>query len=185
MNGREHWMSRLRFYYLCTLTFWLLNSCGLSEPPPVLNAPPAAPAAVAEVDPAAAAASQAPAEPTKIETPFQYNPEGRRDPFKSIIVSSEKQGRAENLHPLQRKELAELRLIGIVWGGFGYGAVIQTPDGKGYPVRKGTRMGLNNGVISRITNREVVVQEKFIDIFSETKIRDVVMELHPQKEGLE
>lgn len=185
MNRVEHWMSRLRFYCICALSFGLLTSCGLSEPPPAPHTPASATAVVPKADAAATVATAAPVEPTKIEPPFQYNPEGRRDPFKSIIVSSEKQGRAENLHPLQRKELSELKLIGIVWGGFGYGAVIQTPDGKGYPVRKGTRMGLNNGAVSRITNREVVVQEKYIDIFSETKIRDVVMELHPQKEGLE
>jgi type IV pilus assembly protein PilP len=130
-------------------------------------------------------AAAVPAEKEKTEIPFQYNPEGRRDPFKSIIVSSEKQALTENLPPLQRKELSELKVIGIVWGGFGYGAVIQTPDGKGYPVRRGTRMGLNNGVISRITNKEIVVQEKYLDIFNERKTRDVVMELHPHKEGLE
>ncbi len=78
-----------------------------------------------------------------------------------------------------------MKLIGIVWGGFGYGAVIQTSDGKGYPVRKGTRIGTNNGVISQITNKELVVEEKYLDIFGETKIRNIVMELHPQKEGLE
>lgn len=126
--------------------------------------------------------------PVKKEDPaalFQYNPEGRRDPFKSIIIATGKRNAIENLPPLQRKELSEMKLIGIVWGGFGHGAIIQTPDGKGYPVRKGTRIGLNNGVVSQITNKEVVVEEKYLDIFGETKVRNVVMELHPQKEGPE
>ena len=178
-------MKRLNGYYLYLLAFGLLISCGLSEQPSVPRAPSPPTAGVPKSDAAPAAAEPVTAEKEKVELPFQYNPEGRRDPFKSIIVSSEKQALAENLPPLQRKELSELKVIGIVWGGFGYGAVIQTPDGRGYPVRKGTRIGLNNGVISRITNKEVIIQEKYLDIFNENKMRDFVMELHPHKEGLE
>lgn len=177
-------MKSSKEFLIYALSFGLLISCGFSEPPPVPHAPSAPPAGAPKAD-AAPAATAAPSVKEKAEIPFQYNPEGRRDPFKSIIVSSEKQALVENLPPLQRKELSELKVIGIVWGGFGYGAVVQTPDGKGYPVRRGTRMGLNNGVISRITNKEIVVQEKYLDIFNERKTRDVVMELHPHKEGLE
>jgi len=178
-------MRRLKDFYLYALSFGLLVSCGFSEPPPVPHAPSAPVAGAPKGESAPVATAPAAPAKEKSEVPFQYNPEGRRDPFRSIIVSSEKQVLAENLPPLQRKELSELKVIGIVWGGFGYGAVIQTPDGKGYPVRKGTRVGLNNGVISRITNKEIVVQEKYLDIFNERKTRDIVMELHPHKEGLE
>lgn len=164
----------------------LLFGCGETAPP-VASKP--APSTAAAVVPAPSAEEIAPAEaPVKKEDPaalFQYNPEGRRDPFKSIIIASGKRSSSENLPPLQRKELSELRLIGIVWGSFGHGAIVQASDGKGYPVREGTRIGLNNGVISRITNKEVVIEEKYLDIFGETKVRNVVMELHPQKEGLE
>jgi type IV pilus assembly protein PilP len=151
----------------------------------VAKAPAPAPASVPKTDVAAVVATPVALEANKIETLFQYNPEGRRDPFKSIIVSSEKQKSVENLPPLQRKEVSELKLIGIVWGGFGYGAVIQTPDGKGYAVRKGTRVGLNNGTISQITDKEIVIKEKYLDMFNESKMKEIVMELHPRKEGLE
>lgn len=178
-------MRRLKAFFTYALSFGFLVSCGFSEPPSVPHAPSAPSAGAPKAEPAPPVAAPTASAEKKEEIPFQYNPAGRRDPFKSIIVSSERQSLAENLPPLQRKELSELKVIGIIWGGFGYGAVIQTPDGKGYPVRKGTRMGLNNGVISRITNKEVVVQEKYLDIFNERKTRDVVMELHPHKEGLE
>jgi type IV pilus assembly protein PilP len=178
-------MKRLNFYLIGFLSFWLLISCGQSDLPPLPKTPSAASASVPPAEVAAPVLTPVALDEKKMEPPFQYNPEGRRDPFRSIIVLSEKQALAENLPPLQRKEVSELKLIGIVWGGFGYGAVIQTPDGKGYPVRKGTRVGLNNGIISQITNKEVIIKEKFLDIFNETKMRDVVMELHPRKEGLE
>lgn len=164
----------------------LLFGCGETAPP--VASKPAPLKASTAVPKATAAEITPPVVPVKQEDPaslFQYNPEGRRDPFRSIIIASSKRGAADNLPPLQRKEVSEMKLIGIVWGGFGYGAVIQTPDGKGYPVRKGTRIGLNNGVISQITNKELVIEEKYLDIFGETKVRNVVMELHPQKEGLE
>lgn len=169
---------------LFILTVFLFG-CGEAAPPVASKPAPSTASAVVPKAPPVEVAP--PAAPIKQEepAPFQYNPEGRRDPFKSIIVASGKRNTPENLPPLQRKELSEMKLIGIVWGGFGYGAVIQTSDGKGYPVRKGTRIGLNNGVISQITNKEMVVEEKYLDIFGETKVRSVVIELHPQKEGLE
>lgn len=181
-----------------------LFGCGESAPPVASKPAPSTASSVVPKAPTPAPAVPAPATgavpapageegtpsaaPVKKEDPaslFQYNPEGRRDPFKSIIVASAKRSTSENLPPLQRKDLSEMKLIGIVWGSFGYGAVVQTPDGKGYPVRKGTRIGINNGVISQITNKELVIEEKYLDIFGETKVRSVVMELHPQKEGLE
>jgi type IV pilus assembly protein PilP len=177
-------MKKLNFCLIGALC-WFFISCGRSEPLPVAKAPVPAPASVPKTDVAAVVATPVALEANKIETLFQYNPEGRRDPFKSIIVSSEKQKSVENLPPLQRKEVSELKLIGIVWGGFGYGAVIQTPDGKGYAVRKGTRVGLNNGTISQITDKEIVIKEKYLDMFNEPKMKEIVMELHPRKEGLE
>lgn len=182
-------MKNLNPYYLSLLVSGLLiSSCGTSEPPVLPPAPVAAPAAAADApgeDSAPAIAAPAILQQKEGEFSFQYDPDGRRDPFKSIIMSSEKQISMENLPPLQRIDLAELKLIGIVWGGFGYGAIVQTPDGKGYPIKKGTRVGLNSGVVDRITNKEVLIREKHLDIFNEIKIRDTVMELHPQKEGQE
>jgi len=178
-----------RFYLKSSGLLFLvafLYGCGETAPP-VASKP--APSTATAVVPKPSAEEIVPAAPpVKKEDPialFEYNPEGRRDPFKSIIIASGKRNTSENLPPLQRKELSEMKLIGIVWGGFGHGAIVQTSDGKGYPIRKGTRIGLNNGVVSQITNKEVVIEEKYLDIFGETKMRNIVMELHPQKEGLE
>jgi type IV pilus assembly protein PilP len=77
-----------------------------------------------------------------------------------------------------------LNLIGIVWGAYGYTALIQTPDGKGYTVRRGTRLGLNNGIVSAVTERGIIVQERFTDIFGKKQEREYVKLLHA-KEGSE
>lgn len=116
---------------------------------------------------------------------YNYNAQGRRDPFRSILITTETTRKIDVLPPLQRTEIAEMRLIGIVWGSLGYSAMIQTPDGKGYTIRMGIPIGPNNGVVKKITERNLMVEEKFTDIFGEKKTREIVMDLHPQKEGSE
>ncbi len=119
---------------------------------------------------------------------FHYDAKGRRDPFQSIVVSSRlrKQPRMSgNLPPLQRKDISDLKLIGIVWGSFGPRAMITTSSGKGYPAYIGTRIGINHGIIREITQNEVVVEESLINIFGEPKKSEVVMVLHSEKERVE
>ncbi|HEX2055567.1 MAG TPA: pilus assembly protein PilP [Nitrospiraceae bacterium] len=115
---------------------------------------------------------------------LSYDPSGRRDPFAPIIENNA-QGQADAvLPPLQRIGLTEMSLIGIVWGAYGYTAMVQTPDGKGYSVRRGTRVGPNNGVVSSITDRGIIVQERFTDVYGNKQEREYVKLLHP-KEAIE
>ena len=48
------------------------------------------------------------------ETEYVYDPTGKRDPFRSAILGESLRGK-EILPPLQRREISELKLIGIVW----------------------------------------------------------------------
>jgi type IV pilus assembly protein PilP len=115
---------------------------------------------------------------------YSYNPSGRRDPF-AIVLRDPKMGEEnQNLPPLQQLSLTELNLIGIVWGGFGYSAMVQAPDGKGYTVRQGTRVGPNGGAVSSITENAIVVQERFTDVYGNKQVREYVKLLHA-KEGAE
>lgn len=113
-----------------------------------------------------------------------YDPAGRRDPFAPVIQDLQPGRLDENLPPLQRVSLTELNLIAIVWGAHGYTAMVQTPEGHGYSVRIGTRIGQNNGVVSAITERGIIVQERFTDVYGRKQEREFVKLLHP-KEGSE
>ncbi len=115
---------------------------------------------------------------------FGYDPSGRRDPFAPVVQELQLGKVDVNLPPLQRVNLTELNLIAIVWGAYGYTAMVQTPDGYGYTVRRGTRMGQNNGVVSAITERGIIVQERFTDVYGKKQEREYVKLLHP-KEGAE
>jgi type IV pilus assembly protein PilP len=116
---------------------------------------------------------------------YSYDPSGRRDPFKPVGLEVQVPGAARlDLPPLQRVGLTELSLIGIIWGGFGYSAMVQTPDGKGYTIKRGTRIGPNNGVVSAITENALIVQEQYSDVYGKKQVREYVKHLHP-KEGSE
>ncbi len=114
----------------------------------------------------------------------QYDPSGRRDPFAPVIQELQLGKADATLPPLQRVTLTELNLIAIVWGAYGYTAMVQTPEGHGYTVRRGTRVGQNNGVVSAITERGIIVQERFTDVYGKKQEREYVKLLHP-KEGSE
>lgn len=113
-----------------------------------------------------------------------YDPSGRRDPFAPVIQELQPGKADPNLPPLQRVALTELNLIAIVWGSYGYTAMVQTPEGHGYTVRRGTRIGQNNGVVSAVTERGIIVQERFTDVYGKKQEREHVKLLHP-KEGSE
>lgn len=113
-----------------------------------------------------------------------YDPAGRRDPF-APVLSQLAPGQVDpTLPPLQRVNLTDMNLIAIIWGGYGYTAMVQTPDGNGYTVRKGTRVGPNAGVVSAVTEKGIIVQERFTDVYGRKQEREYVKLLHP-KEGLE
>ena len=113
-----------------------------------------------------------------------YDPSGRRDPFLPMFQFGQQVEPDSSLPPLQRVGLTELSLIGVLWGNYGYTAMVQTPDGKGYSIRRGTRIGPNNGVVSSITERGIIVQERFTDVYGNKQEREYVKLLHP-KEGTE
>ncbi len=122
--------------------------------------------------------------PPELPEANTYDPSGRRDPFLAFIQSLEAKKEEANLPPLQRVSLTEINLVGVVWGGYGYTAMVQTPDGKGYAVRRGTHMGPNNGIVTSVTERGLIVVERFTDIYGKKQEREFVRLLH-QKEGSE
>jgi type IV pilus assembly protein PilP len=126
---------------------------------------------------------------TAIETPlpqeYSYNPQGRRDPFAPIIVRAEQRARGGNLSPLERYDLSQFKFTGVLWGGYGYNAMIEGPDGKGYFIRVGTIIGPNKGVVKKITQQTMVVEEKYKTFSGETERKEIVIELRKKQEGMQ
>ncbi len=113
---------------------------------------------------------------------YTYFPADRRDPFTLVLPDGQRPGKDNpTLPPLQRLALSDLNLIGIIWGNFGYTAMLQAPDGKGYMVRRGTKVGPNNGVVSAITENAVVIEERFTDIYGKKQVREFIKRLHEKE----
>jgi type IV pilus assembly protein PilP len=164
---------------------FLATGCVDTEPPP----PPEQPARPRSAAPAAAtpAVATTPVPDLTASPPpeeYTYNPSGRRDPFRSLIVTGGKKN-VELLPPLQRRDVAELKFVAVVWGQLGTYGMLEMPDGKGYAVRIGTRVGPNRGVVKRITAKDLTVVEQYVDFFGEARTRDIVLELRTREEGLE
>ena len=153
--------------------------------PPLNDVPRHAPSATVAVAPgnenAQPAALNSMVEPVRAHT---YDPSGRRDPFVPVLQQGGLGPIDPTLPPLQRVGLTEINLIAVVWGAYGNAAMVQTPDGNGYTVRRGTRIGPNNGMVTAVTDKGIVVQERFTDVYGSKQEREYVKLLHP-KEGAE
>lgn len=163
----------------------LVVGCAESAPPaPAKNPGRAEPVTQAAVAPAVVTVpASEPVPPPPVEE-YTYNPSGRRDPFRSLIVMGGKRS-VDLLPPLQRREVSELKFVAVVWGQLGTYGMLEMPDGKGYAVRIGTRVGPNRGVVKRITAKDLTVVEQYVDFFGETRTRDIVLDLRTREEGLE
>ena len=127
-----------------------------------------------------AAAAQAPPLAEAVDG-YTYDPKSRREPFQSLTRLVKIDKTRLEMPPLQRVQLSDLKLLGIMWGGYGYYGLVRTPDGKGYTVKEGMLMGTNNGVISAITDKAVIVSEPSIDIAGNKSTKDVEILLRPKE----
>jgi len=93
---------------------------------------------------------------------YNYDPKGKRDPFEPFSAVPKGAATAEGpMFPLQKFDLSQLKLIGIIWDNHNPKAMILDPNGKGYIIRTNERVGRNNGYVARIREGEIVVVESF------------------------
>ncbi len=120
-----------------------------------------------------------PAVPEKTERPDtpHYSPMGKRDPFQAPMKAQAKRRPRENLSPLERYEIGQLSLVGVVWDIKDPRAMVEDSSGLGYIVRVGTPIGPNEGKIKQIKPAEVVIEENFIDFYGARKNREVSMRI--------
>lgn len=114
---------------------------------------------------------------------YAYVPEGKRDPFKPFISQQPvAKARELPLTPLQRYDISQLKVVGIMWGEKGRYALIEDAEGKGYVVYPGTLVGKNGGKVVKILQDEVIIEERYTDVFGETKTHYISIGL-PKEEG--
>jgi type IV pilus assembly protein PilP len=100
-----------------------------------------------------------------------YNPTGKIDPFeplfreKATMARKRKKIKREPRTPLERIDLSQLKLVGIILASSGNRALVEESSGKGYVVKSGTYIGINGGKITKIDKEQVTVEEQFEDVF--------------------
>jgi len=115
-------------------------------------------------------------EPTTTDT-YRYDPQGRRDPFRSLI------GPTPKLEPGQRPAgipgflIDELKLQGIFKTRAGLTAMVNGPDNKGYTIKVGDKV--LDGEVVRITPTSVVFRQEVNDPTRIERYREVVKDLSP------
>ena len=105
---------------------------------------------------------------------YAYRPEGRRDPFVSLVRRGNESARdTGGVRPpgLGGIAVAELTLRGIMQARTGYVALVQGVDNKTYIVKPGDR--LFDGAIRTITANAMVILQEVNDPLSLEKQREV------------
>ena len=101
---------------------------------------------------------------------ISYNPEGKIDPFEPLFrqapteKSAKKKMRQGPLTPLEKVDLSQLKLTGVIMAPSGNKALVNEASGKGYIAKVGTLIGMNSGRIIQILKDRIVVEEEVEDL---------------------
>jgi type IV pilus assembly protein PilP len=133
-------------------------------------------------------ASDKPATPSKAQTAIAksspqerpvYNPKDKIDPFEplfrdkpSVALVKKKRKKRVPRTPLERIDLSQLKLVGIIVASSGNRALVEESSGKGYVIKNGTYVGTNAGKVVKIEKDKVVVAEEYEDVLGNVSLRN-------------
>ena len=111
---------------------------------------------------------------------YHYDPQGRRDPFQSLIGPAPKLKEGQRPAGLAGFLIDEIKLQGIVkTREQGLVAMVNGPDNKGYLARVGQKV--LDGEIIRMTPSTVVFRQEVNDPTRIERFREVVKDLSPEQ----
>ncbi len=101
-----------------------------------------------------------------------------RDPFRPMTLRARMSARPrENLSPLERLDLSQLKIVGVIWDIKEPRAMVEDSAGLGYVVKVGTPIGNNDGRVKAIQRNQIIVEENYEDAYGARKKRDVSMRI--------
>lgn len=168
---------RTNFVYSLVIVVAAVATVVAQAPPATTTTATAATAGTATTNDVAKTLEEILEEPAATDT-YRYDPQGRRDPFRSLI------GPAPKLEPGQRPPgtpgflIDEMKLQGIFKTRHGLTAMINGPDNKGHLLRVGDKV--LDGEVIRITATAVVFRQEVNDPTRIERYREVVKDLAPQ-----
>jgi type IV pilus assembly protein PilP len=124
-----------------------------------------------------------------IQAPPPYSKGGKVNPFEPLLRDEGAQSSENKLtakkripqSPLEKIDLGQLKLVGIVAAVSGHRALMEETSGKGYIIVKGTYIGSNSGKVVDIEIDKVVIEEEFEDAYGKTilKKREIALPKPP------
>lgn len=131
-------------------------------------------ASLAENDP--------PTETVAAKPPSLYDPTDKIDPFMPLFKDepeekeedapqSKKRKTRVPRTPLERIDISQLKLVGVIQAPSGDRGLVEEASGKGYIVSIGAYMGTNGGKVTEILKDRIVVEEEVEDILGKYTIR--------------
>jgi Tfp pilus assembly protein PilP len=168
-----------RIFILTLLTVLLTGAMGFSQTPATASASaPAAPTTTA-------APAATPAKGTAAIEPqgYTYNPDGRRDPFVSLLRRGTTDA-AQNGHRgagLTGLTTSEISLRGTLKSDGAIVGIVQGADSKAYIVRAGDKLA--DGSIRSISPTDMVIVQQVSDPLALQKEREVRKLLRQTEEG--
>jgi Tfp pilus assembly protein PilP len=107
---------------------------------------------------------------------YTYDPAGRRDPFRSLLVREQNRGGAERPPGIAGIAIDDLVVHGIWKTRAGYVAQIRATDNKSYLIRAGDL--LYDGEVTRVGPNEVSFRQNLNDPQSVKPFREVTKQLN-------
>jgi hypothetical protein len=175
-----------------SLAVWPASTGAQQAPPaqaPPAQAPPAqAPPAQPPLEqPAAKPDPPAPGSAQPAAGGYAYKPEGRRDPFISLLGrAADPRSAANRPSGIAGFLINEVVVTGIIISekaGASYTAMLRGPDNRTYIVRTGER--LLDGTVKSISERQVVFSQDVNDPLSLVKQREIPKSVRPGGESME
>ena len=160
--------------------------CDPAPPPP----PP--PAKVEKTEPPPATEDGTEEEVTTDSASFYtYDPSGRREPFESLVISEDLSAEdvvvtpppEELTSPLQKYDIKQIQVVGIILGGLGDYAKVKGPDGESYTISVGTLMGQHQGKVISISENVILVKETIQYESGKVEEVETPLYLNPEEEG--
>jgi len=161
-------MNRARTFVCCATVGLMVLGAAAQQPAPPSAAPPPSAAT-----PAGAPAQPGAKPPAPLPSPaFTYSPEGRRDPFVSLIGSGiDPKFSGARPTGLPGLLINEISIKGIVKDRAGFAAMIQGSDNKTYVIKAGDR--LMDGTVKSIVQDAVVFSQDVNDPLSLVKQKEI------------
>lgn len=111
--------------------------------------------------------------------PYRYNPEGKRNPFISLVEDRRMTAKGSDrpLTALQKFDVGQIKVTGALERKSGPAAIMITPDGQMHIVRLGAYIGKNFGQVTSISAQTITITETFLDFdgTERTRVQEIAI----------